>query len=276
MSKKYNMIIRVLVRHIKSIPKLYKSFDFTNVHQKYKLDECLQDILFVLETGVAWRDLRSHINWNSVYKAYIKLNKFNIFSISYTSLLHKYIQRSPNKKLRYVLTDTSFIPNKHGHNVVGYNKFYNRKKGTKVSLITDSCGAALDVKCYPGNRYDSTILLDQFKNCNLVHYNHNANQKYYFLAAFALRDAGYDCRAIREKVIDMNYIPLIRQNKRRTKDKNKIIIFSKKEEEIFKKRIKVENTFNKLKVNRRLLNRYDSKIETFKGFIYLALIKMIC
>ena len=271
MSKKYNMTIRVLVRHIESIPKLYKSFDFSNKHQKYKLDEYLTDILFVLKTGIAWRDLRSHINWNSVYKIYIKLNTFNIFSISYTSLLHKYIQRSPNKKLRYILTDTSFIPNKHGHNVVGYNKFYNRKKGTKISLITDSNGIALDVKCYSGNRYDSTILLDQFRNCNLVQYNHNANQNYYFIA-----DAGYDCHAIREKVIDMNYVPLIRQNKRRIKDKNKIIILSKSKKEILKKRIKVENTFNKLKVNRRLLNRYDSKIETFKGFIYLALIKIIC
>ena len=263
------MTIRVLVRHIKSIPKLYKSFNFTNKHQKYKLDEYLTDILFVLKTGIAWRDLRSHINWNSVYKTYIKLNQFNIFSISYASLLHKYIQRSPSKKLRYILTDTSFIPNKHCHNVIGYNKFYNRKKGTKISLITDS--NRLDVKCYSGNRYDNTILLDQFKNYNLVQYNHNANQNYYFIA-----DAGYDCHAIREKVIDMNYIPLIRQNKRRIKDKNKIIILSKSKKEIFKKRIKVENTFNKLKVNRRLLNRYDSKIETFKEFIYLALIKIIC
>ncbi len=43
----------------------------------------------------------------------------------------------PNKKLRFISTlrvtlptDTSFIPNKKGEDVKGYNKFYNRKNGT--------------------------------------------------------------------------------------------------------------------------------------------------
>jgi hypothetical protein len=45
----------------------------------YNLSEYLIDILYVLKTDIAWCDLRSHIDWNSVYKTYVKLNSFNIF-----------------------------------------------------------------------------------------------------------------------------------------------------------------------------------------------------
>jgi len=271
MPKNNSIIINVLIEHIKTIPSLYKSFNFSYKHQKYHLSQYLEDILYVSKTGIAWRDLRSVINWNSVYKVFSKLRNHNIFKISHRSLLQKYVKRTPNKKLKYILTDTSFIPNKHGQSVVGCNKFYNRKKGTKISLITDANGIALDVKCYAGNVHDSKILLDQFKNCNLVQYNRTNNQHYYFLA-----DAAYDCKAIKQQVIDMTYNPLICQNKRKIKDINKVRKFTCREEEIYKKRINVEHMFCRLKSNRRLQNRYDSKIESFNGFIYLALIKDIC
>jgi len=141
MSNKNKLIIKVLIKHIKSFPKLYWSFNFSNknqLYQLYQLSDYLSEILYVLKTGISWRDDRSHIHWNSIYKVYIKLSIYNIFSITFVSLFNKYIKKSPNKKLNFILTDTSFIPNKNGKNVIGYNKFYNRKKGTKISLITDS------------------------------------------------------------------------------------------------------------------------------------------
>ena len=67
-----DLIIKLLTKHIFSIPKLSKSFDFSHKQQKYILSEYFTDILYVLKTGIAWRDLRSNINWNSVYKVYIK------------------------------------------------------------------------------------------------------------------------------------------------------------------------------------------------------------
>src|SRR5438045_608796 len=112
MSSKNQLIVNVLIKHVKTIPKLYKSFDFSNIHQRYSLADYLIEILYVLKTGIAWRDLRCPMNWISVYKVYTKLVSYNIFKISYTTLLNKYIKRAPNKKLRYISTDTSFISNK--------------------------------------------------------------------------------------------------------------------------------------------------------------------
>ena len=95
--------------------------------------------------------------------------------------------------------------------------------------------------------------------------------KRYFLA-----DPAYDSVKIREIVKSFNYEPLIHQNKRNIKDPLKIRKLNEYEKKIYKKRLIVENRFSMLKNNRRIAVRYDSKIESFKGFIYLALIKMLC
>jgi transposase len=266
-----DLIIKLLTKHIQSIPKLSKSFDFSHKQQKYNLSEYLIDILYVLKTGIAWRDLRSHINWNSVYKTYVKLNSFKIFKISYVSLLNKYFKKSFNNKLRYVSTDTSFIPNKKGKDLTGYNKFYNRKRGTKISLITDSKGIPFNLQCFKGNMYDSKILLLHLKHPDLIELKDIMPKKRCFLA-----DPGYDSKQIRSELNNMNYEPLIVQNKRNIKDPAKLNILSNKEKKIYKKRLVIERTFNRMKMDRKLCLRYESKIENFEGFIYLSLIKRLC
>ena len=271
MKTKNELVIKLLIKHIKSNYKLYKSFDFSHKQQKYKLSEYLTDILYVLKTGIAWRDLWSHINWNSVYKIYVKLNSFNVFKLSYVTLLNKYYKRSYNNKLKYISTDTSFIPNKKGKDLIGYNKFYNRKNGTKISLITDSKGIPFNLKCYKGNINDSKILLNHLKNDNIVCINHLISDKNYFLA-----DPGYDTKLIRKQLKEINYNPLIAQNKRNIKDPAKIIKFNNNEKRIYNKRLVIERTFNRMKMNRKICLRYESKIDNFIGFIYLSLIKMLC
>ena len=77
-SKSNNQIIKLLVLNIKSNKSLYRSFNFSHNRQKYKLSDYIHELSDVLKTGIAWRDIRSHINWNSIYKTYIRLNRYNI------------------------------------------------------------------------------------------------------------------------------------------------------------------------------------------------------
>ena len=153
--------------------------------------------------------------------------------------------------------------------------YNNRKNGTKISLITDSNGIPFNVKCYKGNKYDSKILDNHLKNENLIDITNMMPDKKYFLA-----DPGYDTKAIRDNLKDKNYLTLIPQNAplvaRNIKDKNKLKKFSKMDKKIYKKRLVIERTFNNLKVNRRLCLRYESYLSNFIGFIYLALIKILC
>lgn len=115
----------------------------------------------------------------------------NVFEICYIDLLKKYLKKGTNKK---------------GHDIIGYNKFYNRKQGTKVSIITDSYGTPISIGCYRGNMNDCRILCDQMKNKYLTPIKHI--EKRYFLA-----DLGYDSTFIRNELKTNNYIPLILQKK---------------------------------------------------------------
>ena len=84
------------VLNIQSNKILNNSFNFSHNRQKYKLSEYLYEIFYVLKTGIYWRDIRSHINWNSIYKVFTKLNKYNIFESSYKKLLlTKYLKKPP-------------------------------------------------------------------------------------------------------------------------------------------------------------------------------------
>ena len=74
----------------------------------------------------------------------------------------------------------------------------------------------------------------------------------------------------------MNYKPLIAQNRRNIKDPTKLIVFNRLEKKMYNKRLVIERTFNKMKMNRKLCLRYESKIENFIGFIYLSLLKILC
>jgi transposase len=269
--KNQELLIETIISEVKKYPKLYKSFDFSNVHQKYSLYEYLIEILYVLKTGISWRDLRSKINWISVYKTFCKLVSQNIFQKTYKNILGDYLDDQPKSELKYLLTDTTFIPNKKGHDMIGYNTFYNRKYGTKISLITTAKGVPLDVKSYEGNRYDSVILgshLDNLSSDSPILNNRNDEQhNKYFLA-----DAGYDSKVIREKLINLGYTPKIPINKRNRKKKPKII---KSDKKIYKKRLNVEIKIKNIKDNKRLINRYDSKIKNFMSFIYFSLIKLL-
>ena len=118
------LIVKLLTIHIKQNKGLYKSFNYSHSKQKYKLSEYLKEILYVLKTGISWRDIRTHINWNSIYKVYIRLNKHCVFKIAYNDLLIKYLKRGVNNKLKFIITDTTFIPNKNGADKMPKNIFF--------------------------------------------------------------------------------------------------------------------------------------------------------
>ena len=136
-------------------------------------------------------------------------------------------------------------------------------------MITDHNGIPFNVKCYKGNIYDSNILSDHLLNSDLVKGSYDKNNRF-------IADPGYDTKLIRDKLKEMNYNPLIAQNKRNIKDPKKLIKFNKREKWMYNKRLVIERTFNKMKINRRICLRYDSKIENFMGFVYLSLIKLLC
>jgi transposase len=180
------------------------------------------------------------------------------------------LHKKPATKLKVRMTDTTVIGNKLGEEDVARNVYCKGKKITKISMITDKNGTPLDVSIYPGSKHDSAIYLDQLDDKSLV--NRNLEVKH---RGILLADKGYDSSKIRNKLTEKGFTPIIPFNKRNTKDKGKIKHLCGKHKKIYKRRILIEQTFMKLKRNRRIDVRYDRKTITYKGFVMLAVIDII-
>jgi hypothetical protein len=188
-----------IMKFIDNNNNIRKHFYFSKNQRKYPLIDCINEIYFINKTGIAWRDVRFHIPFQSLYKTFKSLVFHGIFKLCHKDLLLKYIKKAPNRRFKYLLTDTSFIPNKKGKDVLGYSKFYNRKNGIKISLIIDAKGMSLNMECYPGNKHDSKILLHQLKIFDTVWYNHDHNSQD---NAIFLADPAYDCEDVRENYLN--------------------------------------------------------------------------
>ena len=238
-------LIKEIIKTIKKSPFIYKHFNNTYRTQLYTLDEILPLIFNILKYGYPWRhieDLNTNISWSTVHKAFQKLTKFGVFESTYKELLHKYIKKTPGKKLKILMTDTTTIYNKYNSDTAKINKYYKNKNVIKISVICDAIGVPISVEIYSGNKNDANIFLSQLNNDVLI--NKIIYDKY---KKYLLGDKGYDSISIRNKLKDQNIIPIIDYNKRNTKNKTKIKKLTVDEKEIYRKRLIVEHLFSKNK-----------------------------
>ena len=85
-----------LIKILKNIifkSSLKDNYNFTYHTQRYKIDDILTAILFILNRGLCWRDY-TQIYWNTIYKHFRKLSSLNIFASTYKQLLKKIFQKS--------------------------------------------------------------------------------------------------------------------------------------------------------------------------------------
>jgi hypothetical protein len=252
-------IIRILIKNINK--SVYKdSYNFTHSSQKYSLDFILAHILYVIKYCISWRQLGIHI-YNNVYKHFIKFNKINLFKDTYIEILNKYIKRTKNNTLKTLYTDTTFIINKKGIDRKERNKYMKNKNCNKVSIITDNKFVPIKIHVYKGNLNDSNILYNELIQMELNDVN------------FFIADKGYCSSNIRELLKNKNVEPIIPFNKRNTKDINKIIKLSDKQNNKYKERIYIEHIFSKLKTNYKIANRYEKYLNNYVGLLYIYFLK---
>lgn len=265
-------LIPIIVDVAKKI--LPNKYNFSNKRQKYECADIIEDILYVLKTGISWRDIRSKIKWQTLYSHFNILVKNKIFEIAYEELLEKYLRIGKLEKLKYQSIDSSFIPNVYGVDCVGRNKYYKNKKGTKLSVIVDINSIPITLSCDNGNINDAKLvdcLIDNpIIDPEADKYKNNNRYKQYILG-----DKGYDSRENREKFEEKGYTCIIDCNNRGTKNPKKMRKLTDFEKEKYKKRIKVENLFCYIKKDKRIKNRYEKNVKSFIAFIFLSLSKII-
>ncbi len=222
------------------------------------MNNILDDILYVLKTGICWRDLRSIINWQSVYFHFQRFVKFNIFKKLYSFLRNTYFK---NNKSNIQIIDSTFIMNKFGKNKIARNKFFKNKNCNKVSFITDVNGIPISVLINSGNVHDNTFVENHVKDLYIL--NKKKNKKIILLA-----DKAYESKKIRDNISKFNYSLMV------PKKINAKIDYSF-DKIIYKKRLFVEHSFQKLKNFRRISTRYDSLIISYLAFLFLAVSQII-
>jgi transposase len=114
---------------IKNNKRLNNRYFKCHPNSRYKIDDILDDILYVLKTGISWRDIRSHINWNTLYQHFKGMIDEKIFFKLFKVLQKRYLK---SNYINTLIIDSSFIPNKYGRDKISRNKFYKNKKGNKI------------------------------------------------------------------------------------------------------------------------------------------------
>jgi putative transposase len=235
---------------------LKNTYNKTHTNTKYTLDLIITEICYFLKSGVSWRNLRSKINYKTLYWHYTNFVKYNVFIKLFNQIKLVYL-----KKYKYrdatLLIDSTCINNKYGINKIGRNKFYKNKKVTKISLMTDINGFPLSILFMKGNYHDNNAFDKHVRDALIIM---PKNKK------TIMADKAYSSHKNYE-LLDFNNIKHIippRSNMKLAKTYK----YSKKE---YIKRIKIEHIFGRLKTFRRFNVRYEKLLRNFSGFIHLSL-----
>ena len=231
---------------------LNKAYNYNHPNKKYSLDLIIDEIIYVLKTGISWRNLRSSINWNTLFHHYRRFVKYNIFKKLFNHMRKKYTVK--NKSQIHII-DSSFIQNKYGRNYVARNKFFKNKKCTKISLITDINGIPLSLLFNKGTVHDLSFIEKHINDC---YYSKKTNDNTYLLA-----DKAYESKKHRKLLQEHKY-QLIVPKKKNAKVKYYF------DPIMYKKRILIEIAFGRLKAFRRIMIRYDAYLSSYKGFVQLG------
>lgn len=218
----------------------------TYPNTKYLLDKIIEELLYVLKSGVSWNLLRSTINPKTLYWHYTEFIKYKIFDRTLTKIRNRYIKNNMEKNGRIdVLIDVTIIENKYGTNKIARNKFYKNKKVTKMSLMTDSNGFPLSILFIKGNKHDISTFNNHVKDMLVIFKNTKTR---------VIADRGYSSKKNYKLLEDngMEHIIPPRKNMKMYGSYS----YQKKE---YAKRIKIENIFGILKNYKRTKIRYDKK-----------------
>ena len=214
--------------------------------RKMNTAQVLDRILYVCKTGCQWSQLPVEgASYKTVYHYFSLWSKARLFENVFYTLANA---ASSTGRGALVL-DTSFVKNVHGSDVLGPNPTDRGRKGSKLSLLTDSKGTPLCAVLHKANKNDALTLkhtLETFKRKVSSHDNFSS----------LLADKGYDASHCRTVCEQHNLTPRI--PKRRTTD-------------FFPGRYVVEQTFGLLDQFRRVRVRYETLSRNFKSMHFFAL-----
>lgn len=206
-------------------------------------------VLYILRTGVPWRDLPPRFGpWSSVYTRFRRWSASGLWDRMLAEVVR------PEDSIRSV--DCSHIKvHRHGANTAGgqHAQAMGRTKGglnTKLAAVVDGVGRAVAIALAPGHHHDLRAIAPlepALHGCAVA------------------ADRAFDATPLRSALAAAKSVVAIPPRAKR-----KIQYYFS--ELLYRHRHTVENYFCRIKTHRRIATRYEKLAETFLGFVTLATI----
>lgn len=239
---------------ILNTPSISSTYLRSHPNSKYTIDIIIDEIFYFLRSGTSWRFLSSPIKSKTLFWHFNNFCKSNIFAKLFSKIKNIYLKSFCPSTF---LIDSTPVHNKFGVTKIGRNKFYKNKKITKISLLSDVNGFPLSVFFMKGNKHDNTLFKKHINDLLIITPKRN-NKK-------ILADKGYSSYCNYQYLDSNNIKHIIPPRKNMKIAKNYFYDSSE-----YIKRIKIEHIFARLKLFKRIDNRYDKYMINFSSFVFLG------
>lgn len=240
---------------------------------KVSLTKIVLLILKRLKTGCQWRELSikeyfeaGEISWQSVYYYFNKWSKDGSFKRVWISLLRA------NRKLldlSSIQIDGSHTPAKNGGSAVGYQ---GRKscKTTNSLFLCDNQGQMLAVSTpQSGEHNDLYEIGELFDELVSVLQDAGIESRWLFINA----DPGFDSDSFRTACNEKEMEANVKENSRNKKRSESYQYF---DEQLYKRRTKIEHANAWMDAFKALLIRFETKPFTWMALQWLSFIVIFC
>jgi len=220
-------------------------------------------ILYVLSTGIQWNALPRELGASStVHGRFQEWGQAGLFKALWQAGLSQY-EEVHGIEWEWQAVDGVMTKAPLGCVAAGANPTDRGKLGVKRNLLTDGTGIPLALVIDGANRHDMKLLGATLEGIIIARPEPNEAQPQHLCL-----DAGYDYPATRLEVEDHQYVPQIRG--RGAEKRNKVSIAGYRA-----RRWVVERTHSWINRSRRLLIRWEKKVENYLAFLHLACAQLI-
>jgi len=214
----------------------------------------MRALFFIFRTGIPWKALPPtfHISPSTVHRRFQEWVADQVFFNFWQKILEKY-QRKNHEMMKWIAIDGSVSKAPLGGESVGPSPVDRRKIGTKKHICVDQNGVVLGIAISGANRHDNAFAKTTIQNIPIA-----LKHKNIVCAA----DTAYDAKTTKIFLIKNSFVPLISQNKRR----------SKKKVEKVKSRHRwiIERTHAHLNNWRGIFIRWNKKVKNYTAAIQIA------
>lgn len=220
-------------------------------------------IVYVLRTGLQWNALPRELGASStVHDRFQEWEQAGLFRLLWQVSLQSY-DELVGIQWEWQAVDGAMTKAPFGYGATGPNPTDRGKLGTKRSLLTEGAGIPLAMTIEGANRHDMKLLSTTLDGMVLPRPEPSEEHPQHLCL-----DAGYDYPATREEVENHHYVPHIRS--RGQEKQEKIVIPGYRA-----RRWVVERTHSWINRSRRLLVRWEKKVENYLAFLHLACAQLI-